>query len=267
MENKNKKMVVIIAVLSIVVIGLSSYLVYDKVLSTKEKEDSNTNSGSNTNTNTNGKVLSNEEALAEGKRLYDKVTDIYEISVLVPYCGIDPYEYYEPDKRNEIKELGDSALGNGEYYKSNFSSLDDLKKYLTQWLSEELVNKKVVKQREFDDGTISYNYVEDLSLLRGKEEYSYIDYVLKDNALYCRLQTGKGWLTHYRSYEMKVDSITENKIVYTITNEYIKADSACWQHEDEVDCKKEDLEYKDTKFTIERNASGNFVVTDYTLHE
>ena len=31
-------------------------------------------------------------------------------------------------------------------------------------------------------------------------------------------------------------------------------------------CKEEDLEYENTKFVIEKNEIGSFVVSEYTLH-
>ncbi len=255
MEKKNKIFIGIIVALALIVVGLSVFVVYDKVLNKNEKTDSTDNPSSSTNSRTE-RLLTEEQALEEGKKLYDKATEIYEIWQLYPYCGLNPNEY-----EGDTEALGDSELGNGEYYKSNFSSLEDLKKYLTQWLSEDIVNSKVVKEFKVD-GEVEYNYVEDLSLLKGNEKYAYVDYVLKDNALYCRLETGKGWMSSYYGYDIKVDSIEEDKIVYTVTSKYIKESSECSEN-----CKDEDLNYKDTKFVIERNSSGKFVVTNYTFYE
>lgn len=265
MEKKSTGLIVLVIILSLLVVGLGGFIVYDKVLSNNEIENNDNKKDEVNNNDNDSKLLSNEEAVVEGKRLYDKATEIYESWVLIPYCGV---------ARNEIKEgdieiLGDSNYGNGSYYKSNFTSLDDLKNHLKQWLSEDIINEKVVKSYVLN-GETYYNYVEDLSLLSKQDtHYAYIDYVLKDNTLYCRLDTGKGWLTLYQDeYDIKVDKIEENKITYTITSTYAKQDSDCYLGmSDSKTCKEEDLEYKNTTFVIEKNTTGNFVVSEYTLHD
>lgn len=265
MEKKNIGLKVLVVILSLLVVGLSGFIIYDKVLSNNEVENNDNN---NVNTDNNGsKLLSNEEAINEGKRLYDKATEIYETWVLIPYCGVVRNKAYEDE--NKIEKLGDSGYGNGSYYKSNFTSLDDLKNHLKQWLSEDIVNEKIVKT-SVSNGETFYNYVEDVSLLSKKDgHYGYVDYVLKDNTLYCRLDTGKGWLTLYQNkYDIKVDKIEENKITYTITSTYGKQDSGCYLGMlDSKTCEEKDLEYKNTTFVIEKNTTGKFVVSEYTLHD
>lgn len=246
MKKKNTGLIISVIILSILVVGLSSFIIYDKVLSKKNEVNNQEN-------NNKPKLLSNEEAITEGKRLYDQATKIYETWVLIPYCGATRSEINEKD----IETLGDVGYGNGDYYKSNFKSFDKLKDYLKQWLSEDIVDKKIIKSREWNGATY-YNYVEDLSLLSNKDEhYAYVDYVLKDNTLYCRLTTGKGWLTLYKNkYDIKVDTIEENKITYTITSAYGKQGSACDFYSET--CDEKDLEYKDTKFVIEKNSEDKF---------
>ncbi len=261
MEKKNTGLIIFVIILILLVVGLGGFIVYDKVLSTNDT--SNTNNTNKENNNT--KLLTNDEAIAEGKRLYDKATEIYETWVLIPYCGVVRNNI----NSQNIEVLGDSNNGNGSYYKSTFSSLEDLKNYLKQWLSEDIVNNKVVKNYKWN-GETYYKYVEDESLLSNYDpHYGYVDYVLKNNTLYCRLDVGKGWLTLYQDkYDIKVDSIEENKITYTITSTYGKKDSGCYLGMvDSKPCSENDLEYKDTKFVIEKNSTGNFVVTEYTLHD
>ena len=261
MEKKNTGLIVLVVILSLLVVGLGGFIIYDKVLSDNEIENNDNN---NVNNNNVSKLLSNEEAIIEGKRLYDKATEIYETWVVIPYCGLD----YHGAINQNVETLGDSGYGNGRYYKTKFKSFDELKEYLKQWLSEDIINKKVVKQTEWN-GEINYNYVEDLSLLSKKDtHYAYIDYVLKDNTLYCRLDTGKGWVSSYiDEYDIKVDTIEDNKITYTITSKYGKENSGCyWGSANNKTCSEDDLEYKDTTFVIEKNSTGNFVVSEYTLH-
>lgn len=244
---KNNFLIGVIGILILIIIFLIAFIINDKVLS--NKEDNNVN------------LLTNEEAIELGKKLYDKVTEIYEVSLLTPYCGKSKDVVIS---ENDIEILGNSAYGNGNYFRTTFSSLDDLKKYLTSWLSDDLINNLVVKTKNVNDKKY-YKYVEDLSLLNSEEEqYSYVDYVLKDNTLYCRLDTGKDYFTQYDDeYKIKVSNILEDRIEYIITSTYIKtSDNISTSLDNEV--KKE---YKDTTFIIEKNTSGNFVVVNYTLHD
>lgn len=258
MAKKNTGLIVLVIILSLLVIGLGVFIVYDKFNSNNDSENKD-------NSLNNVELLTNDEALAEGKRLYDKATEIYETWVLTPYCGVIVSDI---DEKN-IETLGDSGYGNGSYYKSNFTNFDDLKKHLKQWLSDDIINENVTKIYELN-GETYYKYVEDISLLSNQDShYGYVDYVLKDNKLYCRLDTGKGWLSTYQDkYDIKVNSIEENKITYTITSTYAKQDSDCYLGMSANEsCSDEDLEYKDTSFVIERNSLGDFVVTEYTLHD
>lgn len=256
MEENSKKLKVLVIVailLGVAVLGLSGYIVYDKVL----------NNNVDSEKNNNGELLTAEEAITEGKRLYDKATEIYSVWVLRPYCGVATSDI----QNQELVKLGDSGYGNGNYYKSNFSSLDSLKDYLKQWLSGEIVNDKVRKSYEWNDKTY-YDYVEDTSLLYSGDDYTYVDYVLKDGSLYCRFDVGKGWLSLYQDeYDIEVDSIENNKITYTITSTYVKNNAKCNLGTlGTKDCTEADYEYVDTSFVIERNSKGNFVVAEFTLH-
>ncbi len=251
MENKNLIKVIVIVFLSLVVVGLSGYVVYDKMLNNNSKNSSKNDVPNQSN------LLTKDEALKEGKKLYDKATEIYETWLVVPYCGVKLGNMSD----DRIESFGDSGLGNDLYYRSDFSSLDGLKNHLKQWLSDDIVNNKIKKTK--------YNYVEDLSLL-SNEEYGYVDYVFKDNKLYCRLQTGKGILSYYHSYNIKVDNIEKDKITYTITSAYIKNpisdEKTSCSLDNPTACSEKDLEYKDTKFVIQKNNAGKFVVSEYTLH-
>lgn len=263
MENQtnNKGIITLLIAIIIILSGLCVLFATDTISFKSNEIDNNDNSDNNS------KLLSNKEAVVEGKRLYDKATEIYETWYLIPYCGVVRNKAYED--QNKIEKLGDGSYGNGSYYKSNFTSLDDLKNHLKQWLSEDIINEKVVKSYEWN-GETHYKYVEDLSLLSKKDgHYGYVDYVLKDNTLYCRLDIGKGWLTLYQNkYDIKVDKIEENKITYTITSTYGKQDSGCYLGMlNSKTCEEKDLEYKNTTFVIERNTTGKFVVSEYTLHD
>ena len=268
-EDKSKN--IIIGVLVVMVIILSGVIIY--MYMTKDDVIINLNDNEEQVDNDNGsevKKLTEDEAIVIGKELYDKATKIYETWVVLPYCGYDLQDINSQSVKSEL--LGNYGMGNGYYYKSNFSSYDDLVTYLGNWLSEDIINEKVVKSYEWNNETY-YKYVEDLSLIFGTDShYSYVDYVLKDGALYCRLDTGKGWVPLYLGiYDITVDGIEENKIIYNIKSTYITQESFSSGSSNCTsgnvnNCTSDQLEYEDTKFIIEKNDSGNWIVTDYTLH-
>ena len=199
-------------------------------------------------------ALDGMESLSIGKERYDKATEIYSVWKLRPYCG---YSVDELDKVNKIS-FSDSASGNGNYYESDFSGIDELKEYLSKWLSAEIINDNVIG-----------NVVTDLELLKDNK-YAYTDYINKDNKLYCRLDTGKGWLSNYlNKYTITVDTITDESITYNITSEYAKGDasSECLENLNISSCSSEEIEKKDTKFTISKNKSNKWVVTSFVLHD
>lgn len=268
-----KKNIVIIILIAIIVVIFITFgvLFWNGTISfNKEVNNDCTQQISNSEGEKGSEILTEEEANSIGRNLYDKATEIYSVWQLYPYCGYSNLENLE-----EV-ELGDYAYGNGSYYESEFSSLNELKDYLKQYLSVDIVEEKVVESYQWN-GETYYDYVTDLSLLSsGDQHYTYVDYVLKDNKLYCRLQSSKGWLnaTYLDEYSLDASLIEDNKIEFKVTSTYISDDTyqkslnnASECSKDNVDkCTDSDKIYKDTKFVIEK-VNDNWVVTDYTLHD
>lgn len=247
---------IIITILSLIIVALVVIFVIS--INNGTIKFSKTDNNDQQQTSTTNEVMSEESAIEIGSNLYDKATEIYSMWMLFPYCGyanIDNLKTYE---------LGDSSYGNGSYYESEFSSLDELKKYLENYLSTDIVNKNVIESSQVN-GQTYYNYVDDISLLSSSDDhYSYVDYVLKDSKLYCRAQSGKGWNSLYLDeYTMKPISILENKIEFNVTSTYMTNEAYQNKIEELTD---EDKEYKDTTFVIEK-INNKWIVTDYTLHE
>lgn len=244
MNKKNKIIVSLIILLLILLFGVCIISIYYNY-SNKEIDNNNDDNMNNS------ELLTNEEAIEVGKKLYDKVTEMYKNWVAFTYCGVDVPKIEE----NQVEMFWGSR-----YYKSNFSNLDDLRKYLKQWLSDDIIDKKV----DFND----YIENEDIEKKYSENEYwslDYIDYILKNNVLYCRLETGIGWdSTYLHKYDIKVDKIEKNKITYTIVSYYCKDDEYIQY---EGICNDKDFESKNTTFVIERNDDGNFIVTDYTFYD
>ena len=260
MKGKMKNILLIVLILIVVVLIIlfvTGIISFNKVV----------------NNNSNGKenniILSETDAIEIGEELYDKVTEIYSVWVLRPYCGYD----VNSDTTNLKKEtFGNSGNGNSLYYESQFTSLDELKNYLSEYLSDKIINDNVKEIYQLN-GETYYKYVTDISLLSSSDpHYSYVDYVLKDNKLYCRLEVGKGWLNnkYLNEYSLKVSDITEDKVVFTVTSTYINdetlnSESTC-NFENPNNCSESDKEYKDTEFVIEK-VDNNWIVTSYILHE
>lgn len=188
-------------------------------------------------------------AIEKGKELYDRAVEIFDMWLLKPYCGYSEEELLNTNSL-KIEALGDAGNGNGKYYASDFKSLDELKEYLRKYLSEDIVEKNVVKTKKYGNKTL-YKYVEDISLLNSKDEdYSYVDYVLKDNVIYCRLQTGKGYYSSYTGkYDITLSDKSDDEISYKIVSYY------------DEDGK---ITTKETKFVIV-NENNNWIISEYVV--
>lgn len=272
---KNNSTTILLVILTIILGCLCVLFATGVITFNYTSNDNNNNNNNNLNNNNSNNeqintTLSENEAINIGKQLYDKATEIYSVWVLFPYCG---YDVTSDTADLKIEQLGNSANGNSEYYESEFASLDELKNYLKNYLSEDIINDKVKESYQLN-GETYYKYVTDTSLLSSTDShYSYIDYVLKDNKLYCRLQSGKGWLNtkYLDEYSLKVSNIDESKITFTVTSTYINDDTlqnsetSC-NNQNPTNCTDKDKEYKDSEFVIEK-VNDNWIVTSFTLHE
>lgn len=245
-ENKVKD--IIIGVLVILIIILGGLFVYGYVFDNGNDNNLDNNNSNNNVNNEEVKNLSNEEALSLGKDLYDKATEIYETWLFLPWCGYNWDDIYN----QPVYDFG-GTYGK-MFYKSPYKNLDELKVELRNYFSEDIINSKI-------NGIMAINW--DL-----KNIETYVNYVIKDNELYCRNFHGKGWITGYVDYEMNVDSIDNAKIVYNIKSKYVilKQGSSCMPENINA-CSESDFEYKDTKFVIEKNNEGKWIVSSYILHE
>lgn len=208
----------------------------------KMVSDSNKSSGNYT--------LSEQEALSIGKELYDKATKVFETWRLLPYCGERP---------NDGKTM--SFKSGCMMYETNYKDLEELKSYLATFLSNDIINSKINEQP-----------ITDMSLLDNLDN-TYTNYLIKDDKLYCRSNTGKGWLSRYlNSYDMEVDSIKDDVIKFKVKianvseKVALQSNSKCSYGSKISDCSDDQIEYVDTKFVIKR-MNGNWVVTDYVLHD
>lgn len=257
-NNKGKNITItLLVIIIIILIGIIA-LMYTGVITNNNNNNDNSisNEVEKDDDAVESKKLDETEALIIGKELYDKANEIYETWVLLPYCGV---------ARNDISEQksydlgGDSGIGTGQYYKTVFKDLDDLKKYLSKWLAEDVIENKITETA-----------VTDLNLLKNLE-YAYTKYVIKDNNLYCRIDTGKGWLTTYANYyDISIDVLENDKITYNIKSYYVdnmEAECRSSGYVSVNSCDESEISTKDTKFVIEKNAADNWIVSEFTLHQ
>ena len=237
-----------IIIMLVVCIGLFvTGTVSFKSTTTDNKQTSNNEQNSEANT------LSEQEALNIGKELYDKATTVHETWQLLPYCGVSSEEL----NNKKIENIGKAS----RMYESDFKDLNELKEYLATFLSTEIINQHIKEEA-----------ITDLSIL-DQDNKEYTDYAIKDGKLYCRFNTGKGWLSRYlNNYDMKVNTIKNDLIIYDVklanVAEYVatQTNSKCTYGGKISDCKENEIEYVDTKFIIKK-VNDNWIVTDYKLHD
>lgn len=234
---KNNSLIGVLLIILIVMLLVGAALFYTGTIQFNKQENNETK----TEESTKKSVVSNEEAISIGTKLYDKATEIFSTWKLLPYCGYTLKEVYNMDGIT-IDTDNDYI----KYYPAKYDTINDLKNDLANYLSNDIIEKNV---NENDT-----NY-----------------YKTKDNKLYCRKTLGNGWVSFYlNDYTIKVSELTENKITYSITSTYAKDITECENNKDtgltKKSCKEDNLETKDSIFTIEKTNS-NWVVTNFTLHD
>lgn len=167
------------------------------------------------------------------RNIIDKANDYYENSVLKAYCGTS----------SGSKTIDFDNNMTGEYVKSQYKDIEELKNYLLSFLDDDLIDIKL-ELSDIDNPKYYDNYYE------------------IDGSLYCRNYAGKGWITYYTgNYDVEITSYSDNKITLNIAYEYINENSDC-----ELDklssCSNSDFVYEIGKVTIE-----NGVITKMDFHK
>ncbi len=167
------------------------------------------------------------------RSLIDKANDYYDNSVLNAYCG----------KTTDTKTIEFENNMTGEYVKSEYNSIDELKNYLLSFLDEDLITLKL-ELSDIDNPKYYDNYYE------------------IDNSLYCRNYAGMGWNSTYtNNYDIEVTSNSDNKTTLNIAYQYIDENSDCIV-EEISSCNKNDFVYEIGKVTIENN-----IITKMDFHK
>lgn len=179
------------------------------------------------------KLEVSETVLNKTKELIDKANDYYDNNMLKVYCG----------NTNGTKIIKFKDNMTGEYVKSEYKNIDELKNYLLSFLDKNLIGTKL-----------------ELSDINNPKYYD--NYYEIEGNLYCRNYYDKGWLTGYtNNYNIEITSVTDNKINVNIAYEYIDEDSNC-DIKDLSKCNKSDFVYELGKITIENN-----IITRMSFHK
>ena len=179
------------------------------------------------------KLEVSETILNNTKELIDKANDYYDNNVLKAYCG--------NTNGTKIIEFKDNMTG--EYVKSEYKNIDELKNYLLSFLDEDLIELKL-----------------ELSDINNPKYYD--NYYEIEGSLYCRNYSNKELMSRYtNNYNIEIANVIDDKINVNIAYEYIDEDSDC-DINNLSKCSKSDFVYELGKITIENN-----IITKMNFHK
>lgn len=170
------------------------------------------------------KLEVSETVLNNVKELIDKANDYYDNNILKAYCG----------NTSGTKTIEFSDNMTGEYVKSEYKNIDELKNYLLSFLNKNLIGTKL-ELSDINNPKYNDNY-----------------YEIEGN-LYCRNYSDKGWMSRYtNNYNIEITNLNDDKINVNIAYEYLDEDSDC-DINNLSKCSKSDFIYELGKVTIENN--------------
>ena len=180
------------------------------------------------------KLEISKEVLNNTRMFIDKANEYYDNSVLKAYCG---------DTDGSKKTISFSDNMTGEYVKSSYKNIDELKNYLYSFMDKNLIKVKL-----------------ELSDINNPKYYD--NYYEIDGSLYCRNYAGKGWLTYYTgNYDIEITSYSDNKISVNIAYQYINENSNC-KLDNLSSCSRSDFVYEIGKINID-----NGIITKMDFHK
>ena len=157
--------------------------------------------------------------------------------MVMPYCG-NTTDVKDITFKNE-----DGSTFTGEYVKSEYKTIDEIKSYLNTFASPSLFKTELK-----------------LSDINTPKQYD--DYYEIDENLYCRNYSGKGWKSNYTgNYNIEITSSSDNKYMINISYEYLTDDSKC-DLKDLSKCSNNNFKYQIIKVVIEDN-----IITKMDFHE
>ena len=189
--------------------------------------------------------ISDSTSIKKMREVLDKVNKYYEDNQVTVYCG-------ETIGSKTIQITEDGHTFDGQYLKSEFKSIEELKKYILTFMDESLIKTKL----EVSD----YN-----------NSKMYDDYYEIEGNLYCRNYSGKGWRNLYTgNYDIEVASETDNNVNLRIAYEYL--DESKLDDEGRCSlinissCPSSYFKYVIKNTTLSKD-NGNYIVTKMEFHD
>lgn len=163
-----------------------------------------------------------KKVIKDTKKLIDKALLYYKGNMLGVYCG-------ETTGTKTIEFEGDMT---GNYVKSEYKNIEELKNYVLSFLDEDLIS---IKLELSDIDNLKY----------------YDNYYEIDGSLYCRNYVGTGVDSYYTgNYDIEIISYSDNKTIVNIAYQYISDASDC-ELEEISNCSRNDFVYDIGKITID----------------
>lgn len=192
------------------------------------------------------KINVDESTYKKITELISKANDYYDKTRLMPYCG-------KTTEEKKIKFTEGNGTFEGEYWKSEFKSLEELRNYLLDFMDNSLIDTNL-KLSDYNNPKMYDNYYE------------------IDGNLYCRGYSGKGYRTLYTgNYNLEIANITDSRIDVNIAYEYItektdqKENNKCTT-DNLSSCKNSDFEYKLGKIVINKK-EDKYIINKMDFHE
>ena len=188
---------------------------------------------------------SDSTSIKRMKEVIDKANKYYEDNQVMVYCG-------DTNGTKTVNINEDGHTFEGQYLKSEFKSIDELKKYLLTFLDESLIKVK-------------------LEVSDSNNPKMYDNYYEIDGNLYCRNYSGKGWMTFYTdNYDIEVVSETDNKVNLRIAYEYLDEskldeDGKC-SLQSISSCPNSYFKYVIGNITLSKD-NDNYIVTSMNFHD
>ncbi len=183
-----------------------------------------------------------EKIYSQVKELIDKANDYHKNSMLGAYCGNASGE------TKEIEFTSNNSTIKGEYLKSEYNSIEELKKYLLSFLKEDIISQKL-----------------ELSDYSNKSYYD--NYYEIDGSLYCRNYAGKDWNTTYTgNYNFEITNVSDKKIDVRIAYEYLSEETEKCNLDDLSSCSTSQFKYILGEIKMEKE-KDNYVITAIDFYE
>lgn len=188
---------------------------------------------------------SDSSSIKKMKEVIDKANKYYEDNQVMVYCG-------DTNGTKTVNINEDGHTFEGQYLKSEFKSIDELKKHILTFLDESLIKVK-------------------LELSDSNNPKMYDNYYEIDGNLYCRNYSGKGWMTFYTdNYDIEVVSETDNKVNLKIAYEYLDEDKLDEDGKCSLQnissCPNSYFKYVIGNITLSKD-NGNYIVTSMNFHD